>query len=260
MNAELPVDIVLGFVLAVVRAAAWLAVAPPFNTRMVPAPAKVAFAVALAIPVTPQVALYAPEPEVGPLIVATLVQIGAGLALGFVTQMIFAAVQAAGELIDLFAGFTIAATYDPFTNANQAVFGRFYQLLAIALLFALDGHVLLVKGFLDSFTAMPTGAPDLGNLSKLLLDDLGMFFLAALEIAAPVLGALFLTEVALGLLSKAAPQMNVFVLGFPIKILLTLAMVGLTLPLMPNVLDRLVTTAVRSGNAVSGLFSDAGPP
>ena len=260
MNAEVPVDLVLGFVLAVVRAAAWLAVAPPFNTRMVPAPAKVAFAVALAIPVTPQVALYAPEPEVGPLIVATLVQIGAGLALGFVTQMIFAAVQAAGELIDLFAGFTIAATYDPFTNANQAVFGRFYQLLAIALLFALDGHVLLVKGFLDSFAAMPTGAPDLGNLSKLLLDDLGMFFLAALEIAAPVLGALFLTEVALGLLSKAAPQMNVFVLGFPIKILLTLAMVGLTLPLMPNVLDRLVTTAVRSGNAVSGLFSDAGPP
>jgi flagellar biosynthetic protein FliR len=254
VSAELPVDIVLGFVLAVVRAAAWLAVAPPFNTRMVPAQAKVAFAVALAIPVTPAVAAQAPPPEVGPLIVATLLQVGAGLALGFITQLVFAAVQAAGELIDLFAGFTIAATYDPFTNASQAVFGRFYQLLAIALLFAVDGHVLLVKGFLDSFAAMPTGAPDFGSISELLIEDLGMFFLAALEIAAPVLGVLFLTEVALGLLSKAAPQMNVFVLGFPIKILLTLTIVGLTLPLMGNALDRLVTTAISSGNAILGAF------
>ena len=254
MNAELPVDMVLGFVLAVVRAAAWLAVAPPFNTRMVPSQAKVAFAVALAIPVTPAVAAQAPAPEVGPLIVATLLQIGAGLALGFLTQLVFAAVQAAGELIDLFAGYTIAATYDPFTNANQAVFGRFYQLLAMALLFGSGGHVILVKGFLNSYAAMPTGTPDFGSISDLLIDQLGMFFLAAIQIAAPVLGALFLAEVALGMLSKATPQMNVFVLGFPFKILLTLAVVGLTLPMMPNIIEQLVRTAVLGGNAVMDGF------
>ncbi len=255
MSLALSTDLVLGFVLAVVRAAAWLAVAPPFNTRMLPIQAKLAFAVALAIPATPQVAASAPSPEIGPLIVAALLQVGAGLVLGFLTQMIFAAVQAAGELIDLFAGFTIAATYDPFTNANQAVFGRFYQLLAVALLFAVDGHLLLVRGFLDSFTAMPSGAPDFENISELLIDNLGMFFLAALEIAAPLIGALFLTEVALGLLSKAAPQMNVFTLGFPIKILLSLVLVGLTLPLMPNVVENVVRTAVRSGTAAMAAFS-----
>jgi flagellar biosynthetic protein FliR len=221
---------------------------------MVPAQAKVAFAVALAIPVTPAVAAQAPAPEVGPLVVATLLQIGAGLALGFLTQLVFAAVQAAGELIDVFAGYTIAATYDPFTNANQAVFGRFYQLLAIALLFASDGHVMLVKGFLNSYAAMPSGSPDFGSISDLLVDQLGMFFLAAIQIAAPVLGALFLAEVALGLLSKAAPQMNVFVLGFPIKILMTLTLVGLTLPMMPNVIEQLVRTAVLGSNAVWETF------
>ena len=254
MTAVLPVDLVLGFVLAVVRASAWLAVAPPFNTRMIPVPAKVGFAVALAIPVAPRLATQVPPPEVVPLIEATLLQVAAGLALGFLTQLVFAAVQAAGELVDLFAGFTIASTYDPFTNANQAVFGRFYYLVAMTLLFVLDGHLLLVRGFLDSFAAMPTGVPDLGSVSELLIDGLGMFFLAALEIAAPVLAALFLTEVALGLLSKAAPQMNVFVLGFPVKILLSLGLIGLTLPLLPNALEHLVRTAVRGGAAVMQAF------
>ena len=254
MTVQLPVDLILGFVLAIVRTAAWLTVAPPFNTRMVPAPAKVGLAIALAIPVAPKVAQSAPPPEVVPLVTATLLQIAVGLSLGFLVQIVFAAVQAAGELIDLFAGFTIAATYDPFTNAHQAVFGRFYQLLATALLFATGGHLMLVHGLLDSFAAVPAGVPDMTATTGEMLDALGLFFVSALEIAAPLLGALFLTEVALGLLSKAAPQMNVFTLGFPIKILLTLLLAGLALPLLPGAIDGLVGAASRGGTAVVGAF------
>lgn len=255
MTATLPVDLVLGFLLAVIRASAWLVVVPPFNTRMLPAQAKIGLALALAIPVAPRLAETAPPPEVGPLVVAALLQVAVGLALGFVVQLLFAAVQAAGELIDLFAGFTIAATFDPFTNASQAVFGRFYYLLAMALLFALDGHVLLVHGFLSTFDVVPTGIPDMAATAGELVDLLGMFLLAALEIAAPVLGALFLAEVALGLLSKAAPQMNVFTLGFPIKILLTFGLVGLALPLLPTAVERLLDAAVRSGSLITGSMS-----
>ncbi len=250
MTATLPVDLLLGFLLAMVRTAAWLVVAPPFNTRMVPVTAKVGLAVALAVPMAPKVAATAPPLEVAPLVTAILLQVGVGLALGFVVQLLFAAVQAAGELVDLFAGFTIAATYDPFTNANQAVFGRLYQLLATALLFATNGHLLLVEGLLDSFAAVPSGMPDLGATSAELVDSLTLFFLSALEIAVPLLGVLFLTEVALGLLSKAAPQMNVFTLGFPIKIMLTLLLAGLALPLLPNAVEGLVTAATTSGAAV----------
>ena len=253
--AGLPVDLVLGYVLAIVRTAAWLAVAPPFNTRMVPAPAKVGLAIALAVPVGPVVARTAPPPEVAPLVMAVLLQIAVGLSLGLVVQIVFAAAQAAGELIDLFAGFTIAATYDPFTNANQAVFGRFYQLLATALLFATGGHLLLVQGLLDSFAVVPSGVPDMTATTGELLDALGLFFVSALEIAAPLLGALFLTELALGLLSKAAPQMNVLTLGFPIKILLTLLLAGLALPLLPDAVRGLVGAASDSGTAVVGAFS-----
>jgi flagellar biosynthetic protein FliR len=252
---SLPVDLVLGFVLAVVRASAWLLVVPPFNTRMLPVQAKVGFAVAMALPVAPKLAETAPAPELGPLVTATLLQIAVGLALGFVVQLMFAAVQAAGELIDLFAGFTIAATYDPFTAANQAVFGRLYFLLAMALLFASDGHVLLVHGFLRSFEAVPSSLPDMAATSAEAIDLLSTFFLSALEIAAPLLGVLFLAEVTMGLLSKAAPQMNVFTLGFPIKILLSLGLVGLALPLLPGAVDELLTTAVRSGTLIVGSMS-----
>jgi flagellar biosynthetic protein FliR len=207
------------------------------------------------VPMAPRVAASAPPPEVAPLVTAARLQVGVGLALGFVVQLLFAAVQAAGELVDLFAGFTIAATYDPFTNANQAVFGRLYQLIATTLLFVSGGHLLLLEGLLDSFAAVPSGLPDLGATSAELLDALALFFLSALEIAAPLLGVLFLTEVALGLLSKAAPQMNVFTLGFPVKILLTLLLGGLALPLLPNAVDGLVGAATASGTAVVRAFT-----
>lgn len=255
MIATLSADLVLGFVLAVLRSSAWVVVCPPFNTRMIPAPAKIGLAVALALPAAPQIAATSPPSDIGSLIMAASLQIAAGLALGFITQMLFAALQAAGELLDLFAGFTIAATYDPFSNANQAVLGRFYYLLAITLLFALDGHLMLVHGFLNSFTALPADGTSFSDLSSVLIRDLSMFFLAALELAAPLLGALFLTEVALGLLSRAAPQMNVFVLGFPIKILLTLVLVGLALPRVPAAVNAAVEASLRSGAAVARIFA-----
>ena len=255
MTASLPVELVLGFVLAVLRSSAWVVVCPPFNTRMIPTPAKIGLAVALAIPAAPRVAEQAPSTDLGSLIMAASLQVAAGLALGFITQLLFAALQAAGELLDLFAGYTIASTYDPFSNATQAVLGRFYYLLAITLLFALDGHLMLVRGFLDSFTALPADGVALADLSTVLIMNLSMFFMAALELAAPLLAAIFLAEVSLGLLSRAAPQMNVFVLGFPIKIMLTLLLVGLTLPRVPGAVTMAVEASLRSGAAVARVFA-----
>ena len=159
--------------------------------------------------------------EAGPLIGATVLQVFAGLALGFVAVLVFSVFQSAGSLIDLFSGLTIAQVYDPLSGSASGSFGRFYQLLATTLLFAIDGHLLLVRGFLTSFDAAPLTEISTGAGAEVLTRGIGLFFLAAIEIAAPLLAALFLTEVALGLLSRAAPQMNVFVLGIPLKILLT---------------------------------------
>lgn len=254
MTVEASPALIVGFVLAVVRAAAWVALVPPFGTRSIPAQVKVGFAAALALPVAPRLAADPPSLDLPSLIGAVVLQVAVGLALGFLTSLLFAAVQAAGELVDLFGGFTVAPAYDPLSNAHASVFGRFYQLLATVLLFALDGHLLLVRGFLTSFEAVSVSAPPLGDLSRLLLHNVGLFFLAAVEIAAPLLAALFLAEVALGLLARAAPHMNVFVLGFPFKILLTLVLAGLVLPMLPGSVSSLVDHSLRAGADVTRLF------
>jgi flagellar biosynthetic protein FliR len=164
-------------------------------------------------------------------------------------------VQAAGELIDLFGGFTVAPAFDPLSNAQSSTFGRFYQLLAVTLLFVINGHILLVRGFMTSFEAINATSPRLENLSGNLASAVALFFLAAIEIAAPLLAALFLAEVALGLLSRAAPQMNVFLIGFPFKILLTLLLGGLALPLLPGSVESLLGQAMRHGANITRAFT-----
>jgi flagellar biosynthetic protein FliR len=246
-------DLLVGFLLALVRASAWLVLVPPFGTRTIPAQVKIGLAGALALPVAGHLAQTAPPPEVGPLVGAVAVQVAVGVSLGFLVYLFFAAVQSAGEMIDLFGGFTVAPAYDPLSNAQSSTFGRFYQLIATTLLFATNGHLLLVRGFMTSFQAVPAN-PTLHDLSGGFVDAFGQFFLAAIEIAAPLLGALFLAEVALGLLSKAAPQMNVFMVGFPVKIILTLALAGLALPLLPGSVSSLIESALRGGNELSKAF------
>jgi flagellar biosynthetic protein FliR len=216
---------------------------------------KIGIAAAIALPVADSVADDAPILDVGPLLAAVVLQVAIGLSLGFVIFLLFSAVQAAGELIDLFGGFTVAPAFDPLSNAQSSTFGRFYQLLATTLLFVINGHILLIRGFMTSFDAISVTGPTLEDFSSNLLQTLGLFFIAAIEIAAPLLAALFLAEVGLGLLARAAPQMNVFLIGFPIKILLTLLLGGLALPLLPGSIQSLLDQALRHGANLTRAFT-----
>ena len=240
MNLELPAATLLAVLLATVRASAWLAVAPPFNTRAIPGTVKVALALALALPVGPRLAHQVPALELLPLIGAVLYQVVVGLALGFLAQLLFSAIQAAGELIDLASGFTLASLYDPLSNVSSSMFGRVQQLLAVTLLFALNGHLLLVRGFLTSFDVVPLHAIGVGDLAHIVTTDVGRFFVAALEIAAPVVVVLFLAELALGMVSRAVPSLNVFAMSFPLKILLTLSIASVAIALLPGAVSTLV--------------------
>jgi flagellar biosynthetic protein FliR len=245
-------ELLSGYLLALVRSVAWVFVSPPFGNRMLPVQVKLGFAAALTLAVGPSLAEQAIPLEAGPLIGAAVLQAAAGLALGFVGVLLLSAFQAAGSLIDLFSGLTMAQVFDPMTNSGTSVFGRFYSLLATTLLFATNGHLLLVRGFLTSFDAAPLTALSMEGIGKLLTEDLGRFFLAAVQIALPLLAALFLAEVALALLSRAAPAMNVFMLGMPLKILLTVSLAGIAVPLLPGALDGLLRPVIRHGLTITG--------
>jgi flagellar biosynthetic protein FliR len=237
--------VVTAFALALVRAIAWLFVSPPFNTRMVPVTVKLGIAASLALAAAPQLAKQ-PLPVDTPAFVAALVmQALIGFGLGFLTVMLVNALQAAGALIDLFAGFSLAAVYDPMNNSQVAIFGRFYELLAITLLFTTNAYLVLVDGWFRSFQVVPVNGIDISKLSELMTRNLGEFFIAAIEVAGPVLGCLFLAEVVLGVLSRAAPSLNVFSLAFPLRVVVALVAVGLAIPLVAPALGNLVHDAVK---------------
>ena len=254
MNVQLPVDQVLATLLATVRVSAWLVVSPPFNNRAIPSFVKVAIALAVAMSIGPSLASQAPPAELLALVVSVMFQVVVGLTLGFLTQLLFASVQAAGELIDVSSGFSLASLYDPVSSVNVSMFGRVYQLVAVTLLFALDGHLLLLRGFMASFRVFPMHPVSVSVLARTVTSHVGMFFVSALEIAAPVLVVLFLAELAMGLVSRAVPSLNILVMSFPVKILLTLSVASIAIASLPGVVSTIVDHVITAmGSATQGV-------
>ena len=237
--------VVTAFSLALVRATAWIFISPPFNTRIVPTSIKVGLSAALALAAAPHLKSTAVELGTAPFIGALVTQAVVGVALGMITMLLVNAIQAAGSLIDIFAGYSMAAVYDPLADHSAAVFGRFYQLVATTLLFATNGHLILVNGFFRSFDAIPVNGLAANDMASVFTDNLGVFMIASLEVAGPILACLFLSEMTLGLLARAAPSLNVFALAFPLRIVVALLLVGVALPLITPALSNLIESAVR---------------
>jgi flagellar biosynthesis protein FliR len=253
MNFDVAIAQFLAIMLGAVRTGAWLTVCPPFNSRLIPGQVKALLSVGLTLPMAPYLTTTVPSLETRDLIASAALQVVVGAALGFFTAMLFAAVQAAGDLLDLFSGFTLAAAYDPFSQSSSSIFGRFYNLVALTLLFAGDGHQMVLRGFLQSFRTLPLDATlSIETFSRVLLRGIDEMFLAAVQIAGPLIAVLFLADVALGLLNRVAPALNAFQLGFPIKIFLVVTLSGVAVAMLPGALDTLVEKAVTAVVRLSG--------
>jgi flagellar biosynthetic protein FliR len=245
MNFDVPTGQLIAVILGAIRASAWLVICPPFNSRIIPGPVKALLSVGLALPMSPYLKDSVPSLQTSALIVSAGEQVVVGAALGFITLMFFSALQAAGDLLDVFGGFTLAFAFDPLSMAQSSVFGRLYNLMAVTLLFASGGHLVVLRGFLQSYQALPLNGTLSGEaFSRLITSGVGELFLAALQIAGPLIAVLFLTDVAFGLLNRVAPALNAFSLGFPAKILLTLTLAGTAIAVLPKALDSLVDRAV----------------
>ncbi len=231
--------------LAAVRVTGFLVVAPPFSYNGFPARIKAMLAIGLAVAMAPRVTGdYAPM-ETGPFMWALLMQLLVGFFLGFLVMITFAAVQSAGNLVDLFGGFQLAQAYDPQAMVNGAQFSRLFHLAALALLFSTDGYQLILAGLMRTFDVLPVTA-DIGAVlsADALISGLSGMFLAALQIAGPIIVILFLADVGLGLLTRVAPALNAFALGFPLKILLTVSFAGVIFLALPRIVTALTQDAL----------------
>nr|UXN27645.1 flagellar biosynthetic protein FliR [Curtobacterium flaccumfaciens] len=233
--------------LAGVRLVAFFVIAPPFSYRAFPGTVKVILGLGLAIGVAPRVAVGYESLDTGPFLLALLTQLVVGLSLGFLVFLVFAAVQSAGALIDLFGGFTLAQAFDPQSQVNGAQFTRLFQMTALALLFTSGGYQLIVGGLVRSFDAVPlSGTFAVDGLASMLVTAMSQMFLATLQIAGPLVVVLFLADVGLGLLTRVAPALNAFQMGFPIKIGLTVLFAGALFMALPSVVSSLTGDAVEA--------------
>ncbi|PZE30124.1 flagellar biosynthetic protein FliR [Curtobacterium sp. MCBD17_028] len=231
--------------LAGVRMVAFIVIAPPFSYKAFPGTVKAMLAMGLALAVAPRAAARYHALDSGAFVVALVVELAVGLTLGFLVYLVFAAVQSAGALVDLFGGFTLAQAYDPQSQVNGAQFTRLFEMTSLALLFASGGYQLIVGGLTRSFDAVPlAGSFSLADPVHAMLAGTTQMFLSTLQIAGPLVVVLFLSDVGLGLLTRVAPALNALQLGYPIKIGLTVMFAGALFMALPSVVSSLTGDAV----------------
>ena len=223
------------FLLVLARTGAWVVTAPVISAKGMSPIGRLAAAVALALFVTPLMADVKVPTELPAYATAVLAQVAIGLALGMLTSLLFSAFEMAGSLADLSGGFSYAQIVDPLSGQPAAAFSRLFSVCFSAIFFVSDAYQAVLGGFVRSFAGIPLD--HLPTLSSGTAGALGhaatQVVLAALEVAAPLLGVLFLTDVALGLAARFVPQANAMALAMPVKTLVALTAAGATLALLP---------------------------
>lgn len=205
-----PLTRILAFVAA---APLWSSASIPRRLRLILGLA-IAFAVAPMLPPMPNVA---PASGIGLWILAQQVLIG--VAMGLAARIIFAAIDVAGEYISMQMGLGFATSYDPTASSQTAVVTEFYNLMVLLVFLSINGHLMYIATLVQSFTAIPVSATPLGAASWLNLAELGgRLFAIGLLLALPAVTALMIVNIALAVLTKAAPQLNIMSIGFPLTL------------------------------------------
>ncbi|MDI9442380.1 MAG: flagellar biosynthetic protein FliR [Bacillota bacterium] len=228
------------FALALIRFATFLVVIPVLNMRNAPILVKIGLAALCALAVMPELdAAYNPE-HLGVLAVLALQEVAVGLLLAFVLILVFSAVTIAGHFIDTPIGFGMASVFDPALGGQVPVFSQFNHVLASLVFFSLDAHLWVLQALHSSFRAIPLGGAFSFQPSAALITELiGEVFVIAVQIALPIVATILLTDIGLGIVIRAVPQINVFVLGFPIKIMVGMAVIVFALPVFVHIISQL---------------------
>ena len=216
------------------RVLAVFTAAPIFSSRAFPLRAKIGLAFLIAYAAQPSmsnqpvIAINGPE-----AFGAVVQQVGIGLAIGFTVRVVFAAFELAGQVVGFQMGLGFAAFFDPASSAQSSAMGRFYANMAALLFLALNGHLMVIMAVVHSFAAFPVDQNFLQALSTMKLQALGaQLFASAFWIALPVIAMLMFANLALGIVSRVAPQMNIYAIGFPVTLAVGLVGVAATLPLL----------------------------
>jgi flagellar biosynthetic protein FliR len=237
-----------------VRIAAFFMVAPIFGARFVPARFKIILSGAVTLLIAPMVAVpVGVTPLSGEGIVITFHQLLIGVSIGFVFQVIFDSLAMGGQLLSNAMGLSFAFNVDPQRGASTPVVGQLYMLLVTLMFLALDGHLALLEAVVQGFTTLPIGTHSLGEeqLWQIVLWGSNLFN-GALAVALPGMTALLVVNLGFGVMSRAAPSLNMFAVGFPISIVFGMVIVMLGLPAVQGSFTQLFEVSVRFVRTLQG--------
>ena len=227
------------FIFPLARILALVASAPVLGNRQIPARVKVAFAMLITFLIAPTLNIQPDiEASSGPGLFILMQQILVGLAMGFSMRLVFTAIEMAGDLMGMQMGLGFASFYDPLNTTNTQVIAQFLGIIAVLAFISMNGHLYMIATLAESFQAFPisTQTPSASAMHTLTLWG-GSIFSQAFRLSLPIIAALLITNLALGILTRSAPQLNIFAIGFPITLVVGFATLFLTLPYLAPILE-----------------------
>ena len=228
------------------RILALIAASPVFGNARIPMRVKVALGLMMALVIAPTVpAMPAADPSSWAGFLILMREIVIGIGMGFAMRLVFAAVEMAGEISSLTMGLGFASFFDPMSQGRSSAVSQFLVWIATLALLAVNGHLVLVEALAESFQTLPIAAISFHNNGFWeLVRWGGQIFTSGLQLALPIVAALLITNVALGILTRAAPQLNLFGIGFPITLGVGFLTLTMALPFMNMPLQNLVNQGV----------------
>jgi flagellar biosynthesis protein FliR len=223
---------VAGFMLVLARIAPLFLIAPMFSSNMIPSRVKGIAAVGLAVGMAPMAMKGHHVPlDVMSLVLLVGKELLVGLAFSYSIAALFAAVSAAGSLMDTLIGFSFGSLIDPITGTNASVLSQAYSLVGVAVFIAIGGDSWVIQGLNHTYELVPlVDTPQLGPMVAGVQHAFTGILAAAVELAAPVMIAVIITDAAFGVVARVVPQLNVFSVGFPAKVTVGLLVLGVSLP------------------------------
>lgn len=247
------------FSLSFARLGTFMAVVPLFNMRNVPMVVKLGFAALLALVTMPPLAADWNLESWGVLALLAMHEVAIGLVLAFIVILVFSIVNFAGHYVDTPIGFGMASVFDPAIGGQIPVFSQFYYIMAVLIFLGVDAHLWLIQGVQYSFAVIPFGGLiQLEPTFWLVMDLVKQIFIIGIQIALPITATILLTDIGLGIVIRAVPQINVFVLGFPIKILVGLIIIYFAVPTFVYIASQLFAVDGLLFRYVQGVLARGG--
>jgi len=237
---------IAAFIWPLTRILGLVATAPLYGNLSVPLRVKVCFGIALSLIVAPGLNnIPTVDPMSLPGMLILMQQLVIGLAMGFAMRIVFAAVEMAGEIVGMTMGLGFATFFDPQSKGRSSAIAQFLSLLMLMLYLAANIHLMMIATLAESFYTMPIAAGGFGahNFHQIVIWG-GHIFSAGVQLSLPIVAALLIVNAALGILTRTAPQLNIFGIGFPIAIGAGFIMISLTLPYLATPLGRLLQDGV----------------